>query len=84
MPARTFTNVSLVAEHVPESHRTLENDLTVTERELPGTVKVYMVIDGGKIPFTHLRGSDVLEAIDAAGKEQAAQKPQDTAEQPTE
>jgi hypothetical protein len=71
--ARTFTDVSLVAEHVPETHRTLENDLTVTERELPGMVTVYLVIDGGRLPFTQLRGADVLEAIERAGKQQQTQ-----------
>lgn len=73
MTARTFSDVSLVAEHVPETHRTLENDLTVTERELPGMVTVYLVIDGGRLPFTQLRGADVLEAIERAGKQQTKQ-----------
>jgi hypothetical protein len=72
VPARTFSDVKLVAEHVPETHRTLENDRTVTTAELPGMVTVYLVIDGGKIPFTQLRGGDVLEAIDKAGEQQKA------------
>lgn len=72
MPARSFTDVKLVAEHVPETHRTLENDRTVTTTELPGMVDVYLVIDGGRIKFTQLRGSDVLEAIDKAGEQQKA------------
>lgn len=74
MPVRTFTDVRIVAKHVPETHRTLENDLTVTEVELPGTVELYFWIDGGLVPFTHLRGADVIEAIDRAGAEQKAQE----------
>jgi hypothetical protein len=70
--ARTFTDVKLVAEHLPETHRTLENDRTVTTAELPGTVMVYLVIDGGRVPLTQLRGGDVLEAIDKAGEQQRA------------
>lgn len=76
MPERTFTDVKLVAEHVPETHRTLENDRTVTTVELPGTVTVYLVIDGGKLPFTQLRGADVIEAIDRAGEQQKAREQQ--------
>jgi len=69
---RTFTDVKLVAEQVPETHRTLENDRTITTVELPGMVTVYLVIDGGRLPFTQLRGADVLEAIDRAGAQQKA------------
>jgi len=74
--SRQFTNVSLVAEHVPETHRTLNNDHTVTEVELPGMVTVYLVIDGGRLPFTQLRGADVLEAIDRATQQQQQTGPQ--------
>jgi hypothetical protein len=82
---RTFTDVKLVAEHLPETHRTLENDRTVTTAELPGTVMVYLVIDGGRVPLTQLRGGDVLEAIDRAGEQQKAAeqaRQQQQAEQP--
>ena len=77
MAPRTFKSVSFVAEHVPETHRTLENDLTVTEQELPGTVDVYVVIDGGRVLFTQLSGSKVLEAIERDQADQPTQASQE-------
>lgn len=70
--ARDFTTVTLEAEHVPETHRTLENDLSVTEVELPGLVNVYLVIDGGRLLFTQLNAGKVLEAVDGAAKQAPA------------
>ena len=69
-----FSKVELVAEHVTEVHRTLENDHTVTEVELPGVVNVYYVIDGGRILVDQLSGSKVAEAIQNAQKTAAATK----------
>ena len=71
MPDKTFSDVYLSAEQVTEAHRTLENDHTVTENELPGVVNVYLHIDGGKLLFTQYKAGKVLDAIDAAA---AAQK----------
>jgi hypothetical protein len=71
MPDKTFSDVYLSAEQVTEAHRTLENDHTVSEVELPGVVNVYLHIDGGKLLFTQYKAGKVLDAIDAAA---AAQK----------
>jgi hypothetical protein len=71
MPDKTFSDVYLSAEQVTEIHRTLENDHTVTEVELPGTVRVYLHIDGAKLLFTEYKAGKVLDALDAAA---AAQK----------
>lgn len=71
MSARTFSEVRWVAEHVPETHRTLENDRTITTVELPGTVNLYVEIDGGRILMDQLNGGKVLEAVDAARKARA-------------
>jgi hypothetical protein len=71
MPDKTFSDVKLTAEQVVETHRTLENDHTVTEVELPGEVIVYIEIDGGRLPFTVYKAGKVLAAIDAAAKAQA-------------
>lgn len=67
---RTFSNVSLEAEHVTEIHRTLENDHTVTEVELPGIVNLYAVFDGGRVLLDQIKAPVVLEAIDRAQKQQ--------------
>ena len=79
MPDKTFSDVYLSAEQVTETHRTLENDHTVTEVELPGMVNVYLHIDGAKLLFTQYKAGKVLDAIDAAAKAQS-QNGQTTAE----
>jgi hypothetical protein len=71
MPDKTFSDVKFTAEQVVEMHRTLENDHTVTEVELPGVVNIYIEIDGGKLLFTQYKAGKVLDAIEAAGKEQS-------------
>lgn len=71
MPNKTFSDVKLTAEQVVETHRTLENDLTVTDAELPGMVNVYLEIDGGRLLFTSYKASKVQDAIDAAAAEQS-------------
>lgn len=71
--AAQFSDVHLEAEHVPEPHRTLENDLTVTERELPGMVNVYLVIDGGRLLLDQFKAGRVFDAIELAGQQQREQ-----------
>jgi hypothetical protein len=71
MPDKTFSDVYLSAEQVTEAHRTLENDHTVTEVELPGVVRVYLHIDGAKLLFTEYKAGKVLDALDAAAAEQS-------------
>ena len=66
-------DVHLEVEQVTETHRTLENDRTVTEVELPGVFNVYLVIGGGRILFDQLKGGVVLDAIETAKQNQAAQ-----------
>jgi hypothetical protein len=76
----TFGTVTLEAIQDSEIHRTLNPDHTVTEQELPGTVNLYVVIDGGRILLDRLRASDVLEAIDAGQRAQQAQSAQEQAQ----
>jgi electron transfer flavoprotein alpha/beta subunit len=71
MPDKIFNDVKFTAEQVTEIHRTLENDHTVTEVELPGVVNVYLEIEGGRLLFTQYKAGKVLDAIEAAGKAQA-------------
>lgn len=70
---RTFSSVTLEAEHVTETHRTLENDHTVTETELPGTVNLYAVFDGGRVLIDQFKAPVVLEAIARAEQNRPAQ-----------
>ena len=65
MAEQTY-DVHLEVEQVTETHRTLENDRTVTEAELPGVFNVYLVIGGGRILFDQIKGGVVLDAIEAA------------------
>jgi hypothetical protein len=67
-----ITNVTLEAEHTPEQHFTRNTDGSVTEQTLPGQVTVYLVFDGGRIPFTQIDGGRVLEALDAAKEAKAS------------
>ncbi len=66
-------DVQIVAEQVTETHRTLENDRTVTEVELPGVFNVYYVIGGGRVLIDQLKGGVVPDAIETAKQNQAAQ-----------
>lgn len=72
MSARTFSSVTWVAEHRPETHRTLENDHTVTVQELPGQVYLYAVFDGGRVLMDMLPAGKVFEAITNAQSDTAA------------
>lgn len=65
MAAREFSSVTLEAEHIPETHRTLENDHTISEQDLPGVVNVYLVIDGARLLFTQYKASKVFDVLDA-------------------
>lgn len=73
--------VTFTFEQVPETHRTLEADHTVTEQELPGVVNVYANIGGGRLLFTQFNGGKVLEAIDTARKAQQQQPSEPSPEQ---
>ena len=81
-------DVQIVAEQVTETHRTLENDRTVTEVELPGVFNVYYVIGGGRVLIDQLKGGVVLDAIETAKQNQATQDTTEPApsqpSQPTE
>ncbi len=71
--------VKLVAEQVTETHRTLENDRTVTEQELPGVVNVYLDFDGGRVLFDVIKAGRVLDAQQLAQQNQ--QQTTDTGQQ---
>lgn len=76
MSARTLSSVTWVAEHVPETHRTLNNDHTVTVEELPGVVNLYAVFDGGRVLMDRLNAAKVFEAIAAGQSAQQSQPDQ--------
>lgn len=85
MSARTISSVTWVAEHRPETHRTLNNDHTITVEELPGQVYLYAVFDGGRVLMDMIPAGKVFEAITTAQaareEREAAQRESDT---PTE
>lgn len=72
---RTFSTVTLEAEHLTETHDPDPGNKSVDLIQLPGTVNLYVVIDGGRILLDQFRASDVLSAIDTA---KAAGKSSDT------
>lgn len=76
MAAAEFSNVTLEAEHVPETHRTLENDHTVTSEELPGMVNVYVNFDGARLLLTQYKAGKVFDAISARDAAAAENQPE--------
>lgn len=89
MAAQTISSVTWEAEHRPETHRTLNNDHTITTDELPGTVYLYAVFDGGRVLMDMIPAGKVFEAVTkaqaTAAEQQAAQQQsqQAQAQQPT-
>lgn len=77
-------SVKLYAEQVTETHRTLENDRTVTEVELPGIVNVYLDFDGGRILFDQIKAGRVLDAQQLAKDNAPQQTEQPSQSQTTE
>ena len=67
---RTFSTVTLEAEHVTERHDPDPGNKDVGMIQLPGVVNLYAVIDGGRVLIDRLRAPDVFEAIDAAKQSQ--------------
>lgn len=70
---RTLPNVSLEAVQTTEIHRTLENDHTVTEVELPGLIDLYLVVGNGRVRLDQFKAPVILEAIERGDKAAAAQ-----------
>jgi hypothetical protein len=75
--ASKFSDFHWEVEHVPETHRTLENDHTVTEETLPGMVNIYAVVDGGRLLFTQYKAGKVFDAIALAKAQAAEPEPSD-------
>lgn len=61
--AETFNSPSLYAEHVPETHRTLQADRTVSEQELPGHVSVGVVLNGVKKELYRFKAGGLLDDL---------------------
>lgn len=74
MSVRKLSTVTWEAEHRPETHRTLNNDHTVTTEELPGQVYLYAVFDGGRVLMDMLPAGKVFEAITNAQANAEAQQ----------
>lgn len=74
MEPKTFSSVTLEAEHVPDYVHPPLNNPGEGGQELPGEVRVYVVIDGARLLLDTLKASTVFEAQDAAqAKADAAQ-----------
>ena len=71
---RTFSTVTLEAEHVTERHDPDPGNKDVGMIELPGVVNLYAVIDGGRVLIDRLRAPQVFEAIDQAKSRQDEQQ----------
>ncbi len=74
MSARSFKKVELYAEHLPELHRTLNSDRSVTEVELPGFVVVGVELDGVRRELARFKAGGFLEDL-AAAQKSGKQKP---------
>jgi hypothetical protein len=62
----TFTDVHLEAVHVTERHDPAPHDKDQELIDLPGTVELYVVIDGGRVLLDTFKAPRVLNAIAAA------------------
>lgn len=71
---RTFSTVTWEAEHVTDRHDPDPGNKDVAMIELPGTVNLYAVIDGGRVLIDKLSASKVLEAIDTAQQDAESDK----------
>ena len=71
---RTLSNATLEVVQTTEIHRTLENDHTVTEVELPGLIDLYLVVGNGRVRLDQFKAPVVLEAIDRGDKAAADQQ----------
>jgi hypothetical protein len=74
MDARTFSTVTLEAEHVPDYVHPPLNNPGEGAQELPGVVNLYAVFDGGRVLLDTIKAPVVFEAIDRAQNEQAQQQ----------
>lgn len=72
---RTFSAPTFELEHVPETHRTLNNDHTVTVEDLPGMVNLYLVVDGGRVLLDQFKAGKIFDAIELAKQKQAEPPP---------
>jgi hypothetical protein len=71
---KTFSSVTLEAEHVPDYVHAPLNNPGEGGQELPGEVRVYVVIDGARLLLDTLKASTVFEAQEVAqAKADAAQ-----------
>jgi len=66
MEPKTFSSVTLEAEHVPDYVHPPLNNPGEGGQELPGEVRVYVVIDGARLLLDTLKAATVFEAQDAA------------------
>lgn len=77
--AHTFKTVTLEAEHVPETHRTVQTDGSVDEQTLPGAVNVYLVFDGARHLLTTFKAGKVFDSLELHKSRKAKTKPADDA-----
>jgi len=79
--ADTPSTLRLEGEYVPETHRTLQPDHTISEDTLPGMYNVYLVGDDFRILFTQYKAGKIADAIALAKASQPSQ-PSQPVEQP--
>lgn len=61
--AETFDSPSLYAEHLPETHRTLQADRSVSEDVLPGHISVGVVLNGVKKELYRFKAGGLLDDL---------------------
>jgi hypothetical protein len=76
VPAHTFSDLKLYAEHRPEVSRTVNTDHTVTEEELPGFLHIGVVLDGVRKELFRLKAGGFLADLERHRAAQAAAQAQ--------
>lgn len=71
----TFSDVHLEAVHFTERHDPAPHDKDTALIDLPGTVELYVVIDGGRLLLDTFKAPKVFAAIEASKHTDDTAKP---------
>jgi hypothetical protein len=71
----TFSNITFEAVHVPERHDPAPHDKDTALIDLPGTVDLFVVIDGGRLLLDTFKAPKVFAAIEASKRTDDTAKP---------